>query len=182
VAVFGRALGLTNQLLSDIGAWLMIAFGVILLVAPLSRLFERALASFSASADQKITQQSGGGLRGQFIGGLLLGAVWSPCIGPTLGGAIALASSGENLLWAFLIMVAFATGVASLIIGIAWGGQNLIRTRAHRLRGVAEKSKPIMGAVFIAVGLMILLRINHKFEIWAIQNLPYWFQDLSIAI
>ena len=138
VAIFGRAIGLTNELLADIGAWVMIGFGLILLIKPLGAVFERSLAGFSGRADRAIDEQSIGGIRGQFLGGLLLGAVWSPCIGPTLGGAIALASSGESLIWAFLIMVAFALGVSTLILGIGMGGQNLIRKRTNALRGIAD--------------------------------------------
>jgi len=182
VAIFGRALGLTPELLSDIGAWVMIGFGLILLIKPLSALFERSLAGFAGRADRAIDEQAVGGLRGQFLGGLLLGAVWSPCIGPTLGGAIALASGGESLVWAFLIMVAFALGVSTLILGIGMGGQSLIRNRANALRGIAEKSKPIMGAVFVGVGAMILLRIHHMVEYWAITTLPDWFSRLSVSV
>ena len=181
VSVFGRTLGLGPDQLSTIGAWMMVVFGIILITPPLSRLFERALSKFATTADTQIDNTTATGLRGQFIGGLLLGAVWSPCIGPTLGGAIALASQGESLLWAFLIMVAFALGVSTIIIGIGLGGQNLIRTRAQKLRRLAEKSKPIMGAVFIAVGIMILTRFHHVAERWAIENLPYWLTDLSVA-
>lgn len=181
VAVFGRAIGLDPDQLSRFGAWMMIGFGVILVFPPLARLFERAFSKFSSSADAQIDKTSSTGLRGQFIGGLLLGAVWSPCIGPTLGGAIALASQGQSLFWAFLIMVFFALGVSTLIIGIGLGGQNLIRARAQKLRGLAEKSKPIMGAVFIAVGTMILTRFHHLAERWAVENLPYWLTDLSVA-
>ena len=72
--------------------------------------------------------------------------------------------------------------VSTVIIGIGLGGQNLIRTRAQKLRGLAEKSKPIMGAVFIAVGIMILTRLHHVAERWAIENLPYWLTDLSVAL
>ena len=182
VAIFGRVVGLTNEVLADIGAWVMIAFGLILLIKPLSAIFERSLAGFSQRADRAIDEQAVGGLRGQFLGGLLLGAVWSPCIGPTLGGAIALASGGESLIWAFLIMVSFALGVSTLILGIGMGGQSLIRGRANALRGLAERSKPIMGAVFIGVGAMILLRIHHMIEYWAVTTLPSWFNNLSISI
>ncbi len=181
VAVFGRAVGLSPEGLSDIGAWVMIAFGLVLLIPQLSRLFERSLAGVSGRADQAI-DGAGSGLRGQFIGGLLLGAVWSPCIGPTLGGAIALASGGESLFWAFLIMVFFALGVSTLILGIGLGGQGLIRARANALRGLAEKSKPILGGVFVAVGAMILLRVHHWAELWALDNLPSWILELSVSL
>lgn len=180
VATVGYSIGLDSETLSLIGAGMMIVFGVILLVPAFGHRFEMATAGLSSAADVRMASSASAGLRGQFLGGALLGAVWSPCIGPTLGGAIALASAGENLGWAFLIMVFFALGVSTLIVGIGMGAQSAIRTRAQALRGLAQKSKPIMGGVFVAVGLMILTGVHHIIEAWAVQTLPYWFQDLSI--
>jgi cytochrome c-type biogenesis protein len=181
VTAFGRALGLTADRLAEAGAVAMVLFGLILLTPALSARFETAMAGLSARADTTLGQTSGTGLSGQFLGGLLLGAVWSPCIGPTLGGAIALASQGESLFWAFLIMVGFAAGVSSFIIGIGIGGQEVIRRRAHALRGLAHRSKAILGVVFIAVGLMIFFKLHHLFEYWALQVLPPWLIDLSVT-
>lgn len=182
VTVFGRSIGLTQDMLANIGAVLMILFGIILLVPASAARFEMATAGLAAGADTQMSQSDLSGFRGQFLGGMLLGAVWSPCIGPTLGSAIGLASQGENLFWAFLIMCFFAAGVASLIIGIGMGGQNLIRKRAQSLQGLAEKSKPILGIVFLAVGLMILFKIHHLIEAVALDVLPYWLLDLSVAL
>jgi cytochrome c biogenesis protein CcdA len=182
VATVGYAIGLTEQRLADAGAVMMLAFGAILLVPQLSSRFELAMAGVSSRADGALGQSGASGLSGQFLGGLLLGAVWSPCIGPTLGGAIALASQGESLFWAFLIMVGFAAGVSTLILGIGLGGQELIRKRANALRGLASKSKPILGLVFVAVGLMILFRVNHMIDIWAIEHLPHWLTALSVSL
>jgi len=181
VATVGYSIGLDSETLSLIGAGMMIVFGVILLVPAFGHRFEMATAGLSSAADSRMDSSASAGLRGQFLGGALLGAVWSPCIGPTVGGAIALASAGENLGWAFLIMVFFALGVSTLIVGIGMGAQSAIRTRAQALRGLAQKSKPIMGGVFVAVGLMILTGVHHIIEAWAVQTLPYWFQDLSIT-
>jgi cytochrome c biogenesis protein CcdA len=44
---------------------------------------------------------------GQFGVGALLGFVWLPCVGPTLGAAITLASLGQSLSMAFAIMFTF---------------------------------------------------------------------------
>ena len=85
----------TEEVLTNFGALLMVAFGLVLLVPRLSASFATATAGFAAQADTGMDRIGGTGLGGQFAGGALLGAVWSPCIGPTLGGAIALAS--ENL-------------------------------------------------------------------------------------
>lgn len=181
VTTVGRSIGLTEQRLADTGAVMMIVFGAILLIPQLSSRFETALAGISTRADSTLGAGSAPqGLTGQFLGGLLLGAVWSPCIGPTLGGAIALASQGQSLGWVFAIMLAFAAGVSTLILGIGLGGQHLIRKRAQALQGLAARSKPILGAVFVAVGLMLLFRLHHVVEIWALETLPPWLIDLSV--
>lgn len=182
VATIGQSIGLTETVLANVGATLMMIFGLILVTPLASSRFETALPGFAGSADAAVSTHDDGGLKGQFIGGALLGAVWSPCIGPTLGGAIALASQGENLFWVFLIMVFFAAGVSTLILGIGIGGQELIRKRAIALRGLAAKSKIILGVVFLAVGLMILTKFHHVLERWALSVLPYWLQDLSVAL
>ncbi|WP_422378168.1 cytochrome c biogenesis CcdA family protein [Roseibium sp.] len=180
VATVGYAIGLTAELMSRIGAVLMMVFGTVLLVPALSQRFELAFAGFSGSAGQKMTDTDTGSLKGQFLGGVLLGAVWSPCIGPTLGGAIALASQGQNLAWAALIMVFFALGVSTLIVGLGFGARETLRNRTDKLRGIAERSKPIMGAVFLCVGLLLFFNINHVIDEWAMQIMPIWLQDLSV--
>ena len=182
VTAFGASIGLTQESLAQIGAVLMILFGTVLLVPAFARRFEVATAGIASSADSRMNQVDAGDLQGQFIGGLLLGAVWSPCIGPTLGGAIALASQGESLGFATLIMNAFALGVSTLILGLGLGAREAIRHRAQALRSLASRAKPILGATFITVGLMLLFGINHIIEAWAIEVLPIWLQDLSVSI
>lgn len=182
VTAFGSSIGLTQDRLAQIGALMMIAFGVVLIVPMFAHGFERATAGMAAGADSQMNQIDASGLKGQFVGGLLLGAVWSPCIGPTLGGAIALASQGSNLGYVTLIMVCFALGVSTLILGLGLGAREAIRTRAQKLRILAEKSKPILGVTFIAVGLMLHFQLNHIIEAWALDVMPIWLQDLSVAI
>lgn len=182
VATFGHAIGLTESLLTTIGAVVMMFFGTVLLVPVFGRRFELATAGISGTAGQRLNESDLTGPKGQFMGGMLLGLVWSPCIGPTLGGAIALASQGQDLFWAGLIMTVFSLGVSTVIIGLGFGARNTLRNRIQSLSGLAEKSKTIMGIVFLGVGLMILFRVHHMIEAWAVQTLPYWFQDLSVAL
>lgn len=180
VTAFGAGIGLTQDVLAEIGAVLMVIFGVVLLVPAFASRFELATAGVAARADQGMNRVDAGNLQGQFLGGLLLGAVWSPCIGPTLGGAIALASQGENLLYVTLIMTAFAMGVSTLILGLGLGAREAIRARAQSMRGLAERSKPIIGATFVAVGLMLFFKVHYMLEGWLVQVMPYWLQDLSV--
>lgn len=182
VTAFGPAIGLNQDTIAQVGAVLMVLFGIVLIVPMFARRFEMATAGIASGADTQMSQVDVSGKKGQFLGGLLLGAVWSPCIGPTLGGAIALASQGENLAYAGLIMVFFALGVSTLIIGLGLGAREAIRARAQALRGLAERSKPILGITFIAVGLMLYFNINHYIEAWALEVMPIWLQDLSVAL
>jgi cytochrome c biogenesis protein CcdA len=182
VTAFGAGIGLTQDRLAEIGAVIMVLFGAVLLTPVLARGFETATAGISARADAGITQMETSGLQGQFLGGLLLGAVWSPCIGPTLGGAIALASQGESLIYAGVIMSAFALGVSTLIVGLGMGARGAIRARAGALRGLASRSKPILGVVFIGVGAMLFFKFHYVIEAWALEVMPIWLQDLSVAL
>ncbi|MEM6304273.1 MAG: cytochrome c biogenesis CcdA family protein [Pseudomonadota bacterium] len=182
VTAFGATIGLTQDLLAQIGAVLMVAFGLILLVPMFSRRFELATAGVAAGADARMHGVDQGSLQGQFLGGLLLGTVWSPCIGPTLGGAIALASQGQSLGYVSAIMCAFALGVSTLIVGLGLGAREAIRSRAQALRGLAERSKPILGVTFVAVGLALFFKVHHMIEAWLLSVMPYWLQDLSVAL
>ena len=182
VTAFGASVGLTQDRLAQIGAVMMMAFGLILVVPMFAQRFEMATAGVAAGADTRMNSLNAGSLRGQFAGGLLLGTVWSPCIGPTLGGAIALASQGEDLGYVTLIMTAFAMGVSTLILGLGFGAQEAIRPRAQALRELAERSKPIIGATFLVIGALLFFEVHHLIEGWLLNVMPIWLQDLSVSI
>jgi len=182
VTVAGRAAGIDEQMVAQAGAALMVAFGLILLVPRFSAAFATATAGVSEGADTRMSTLSRDGWQGQAIGGALLGAVWSPCVGPTLGGAISLASQGEQLGRAAAIMVFFALGVSTIILALGYGARSFFQRRRALMMAIAEKSRPLLGAVFILVGTAILLRWHHVIEIWLLDVLPYWLQDLSVAL
>ncbi|MDO6575576.1 hypothetical protein, partial [Staphylococcus pasteuri_A] len=50
------------------------------------------------------------------------------------------------------------------------------------LRRLAKVSRPVLGGVFIAVGLALLFRLNHVIEAWALQNMPDWLIDFSVIL
>ena len=182
VTAIGPALGVDSDIVTQVAALVMVAFGLVMLVPAFSRQFATATAGLAARADAQIDQTSASGLGGQFVSGALLGAVWSPCIGPTLGAAIALASTGDSLGRAGAIMLAFALGVSTLILGLAYGAKSALRRRQTWLRALAERSKPIMGVVFVLVGAALWFRLHHVAEAWLIDTLPPWLVDLSVSL
>ncbi len=176
VTSVGYSIGLTEDVLANVGAVLMIGFGLVLVVPQFNAAFATATAGLSARADGALMEADTTGLKGQFLGGLLLGAVWSPCIGPTLGGAIALASQGENLLRAGAVMTAFSLGVSTLMLAFAYG------LRASSLRRLSAAAKPLMGWAFLLVGFVILFRLHHMADAWLLSRMPAWLVDLSVSI
>jgi cytochrome c-type biogenesis protein len=182
IAALGRGLGLSAETLADAAAVLMLLFGLVLLVPRLNAGFALATAGIAAQADAGIDRVDRSGLGGQFLGGALLGAVWSPCVGPTLGGAISLASQGQNIVWAGAVMTAFAAGVSTIILALGYGARAALQRRRALMQKIAARAKPIMGVVFVAVGLMILFRVHHMIQTWLIGVLPYWLQDFSVSL
>ncbi len=179
IATFGHSIGLTEQLMSRIGAVMMMIFGAVLLIPKLDMAFASATASMSRNADDSFARMPVTSIKTHFVGGLLLGAIWSPCVGPTLGGAISLASQGQNLGWAFLTMLSFGLGISTVIVALGYGTQEAIRRRQNNMRGLAQRAKPIMGIIFLLVGIMIFFKFHHLIEGWLVSVLPDWFQDLS---
>ena len=182
VAAFGQSIGLTSDTLTEVAALMMVAFGLTLLVPRLNAGFAYATAGLASRADQRITETGGSGLQGQLLGGLLLGAVWSPCVGPTLGGAISLASQGRDLPSAAASMAAFALGVSTVMLALGYGTRAVLQRRQALMRRIALRAKPILGGVFLAVGLMLFFNLHHVAEAALLNVLPIWLQDLSVAL
>jgi cytochrome c biogenesis protein CcdA len=182
VIAAGHLVGLTEARLAQAGAVVMMVFGLILLVPQANARFALATAGVAGRADTGLRNSTLAGWQGQFLGGMLLGAVWSPCVGPTLGGAISLASQGQDLLQAFAITLGFALGIGTVIIALGYGARGLMRRHMGALQRLAAASRPILGAVFLFVGLAIVMRWHHMAEAWLLDRMPVWLQDLSVAL
>ena len=57
-----------------------------------------------------------------------------------------------------------------------------LQKRMGALRRIAQSSRPVLGAVFFLVGLAIYMRWHLMAEIWLLDRMPIWLQDLSVSI
>lgn len=178
----GPGLGLSPDAMARGAALVMAVFGLMMLVPRLSAGFATATTAFAARADQSLASDWATSPKGQVLGGILLGAVWSPCIGPTLGAAISLAASRADLIGAGLVMTAFAAGVSTLILLLAYGAKSRLQARKALIARLAPKARPILGGAFLAVGLFLWFGLNHPVEAWLLDTLPPWLTDLSVAL
>lgn len=115
-----------------------------------------------------------GGWLGQFNLGLLLGLVWLPCVGPTLGAAIALASMGQQMSLAFMIMLSFGLGTALvLLVAGMLSAKVLKKVKPNSLQN-AVKVKQFLGWIILTLGLLVLTGLDKQLEIMALGLLPDW--------
>jgi cytochrome c biogenesis protein CcdA len=87
VAAIGFAAGLDQDVFRSIGAVLLILIGGALVLPRLQLQLAAAVGPIGKWVYGHAGSVSTRGLLGQFSVGLVLGAVWSPCVGPTLGAA-----------------------------------------------------------------------------------------------
>ena len=114
--------------------------------------------------------------------GVLLGAVWSPCIGPTLGGAIGLAASGESLGQATMTMLTFGAGVSTVLMALAYGSRQAVSARREKLVAWMPWAKPLMGVTLLVVGFAILFHVDRMIEGWLLDRMPVWLHDLTVSV
>jgi cytochrome c biogenesis protein CcdA len=111
---------------------------------------------------------------GQFGIGALLGLVWLPCIGPTLGAAIALASVGQDIGMAFVIMFAFGIGTAAALLSAAVLSANLIKRIRPNVLKHSNSGKRLLGIMLLTLGVMVFAGFDKVLETAALNWLPDW--------
>jgi len=182
VASLGAAMGLDPAIFRDIAAAILIAFGVILLSSRLQERFATATSGVSGTGHSLLSRMSIEGLQGQFVLGLLLGLVWSPCVGPTLGAAVTLASQGQNLAQVAVVMALFGlgAGLPLMLLGMA-SRATMLRLRG-RLITAGKAGKQALGGIMLALGALILSGADKLFEAWVLQEAPVWLVTLTTSI
>ncbi|MBI2240745.1 MAG: sulfite exporter TauE/SafE family protein [Magnetospirillum gryphiswaldense] len=176
LAGLGFAIGLESALVRNSAATVMGIFGLVLLVPALGRGFAVLASPLAGSGSSVLGRVSGDGLGGQFLLGLLLGAVWSPCTGPTLGAAVGLAGGRDTAFQAALVMVVFALGAATPMLMLAYG----LSSWRKRLGSWAKNAKPVMGGILLAVAALVLSGLDKTAETVLVAAMPDWLVNLSV--
>jgi cytochrome c-type biogenesis protein len=179
VATIGFSVGLDGDVFRMLSAGLLAALGVVLVSEALQLRFAVATGGIANVGNRLIGRIRVDGLRGQFLLGVLLGAVWSPCVGPTLGAASVLAAQRHDLVGVAGVMLAFGVGSALplLLIGVL-SREALSRWRG-RLTGAGKTGKMLLGGVALAASLLVLTGLDHVVEAAAVAATPDWLTDLT---
>jgi len=179
VATTGHALGLDGEAFRRSAAWLLVAAGLVVIMPPLQARVAVWLAPVGRWTGQHFGAATPRGLFGQFGVGLLLGAVWTPCVGPTLGAAAVLAAQREQLGQVVLTMLAFAVGTSLplLLLGLT-SRRALMRLRGG-LAATGAAGKALVGATLAATGALVLAGYDKAIEAWVLDMTPGWITDFA---
>ncbi len=179
VATVGFSIGLDGGAFRSAAAVLLLLVGVVLVVPRFQTRLAAAAGPVSDWTGRRFGSFSPSGSGGQFGVGLLLGAVWAPCVGPTLGAASVPAAQGQNLGQVGLTMLLFGLGAALplLVLGLL-SREALLRWRA-RLLLAGKGARMALGAILLLTGVLILTGIDKGIEAALVAASPAWLTKLT---
>ena len=165
------SLGLDPELFRNLAAGLLIVVGLALVAPRFGQWLTAGLARLTAGLDPaaRIKNRS---WPAQFLIGLLLGLVWLPCVGPTLGAAIALASVGQQLLQSFIVMLSFGVGTAATLLVAGLASASLLKRLRPSLLASAGAGKRWLGRALLLLGVLVVSGLDKQLEAWAVDWLP----------
>ncbi len=175
----GTALNVEAGVFRNAGAAVLAVLGLVLLSARLQQRFATATSGFGDAGGRLLSRIQPEGLRGQFVIGLVLGVVWSPCVGPTLGAAIVLASQGSHLPQVALLMGLFGIGAALPVVALAQVSRGAMGRLRGRLMLAGKGGKTLMGFIMLAIAGLILSGADKQFEAWMVSHSPDWLTVLT---
>lgn len=179
VATIGFAAGVDSGVFRLVSASLLIAVGLVMLVPRLQEQFALAAAPVSNWAGAYADNFTPASLAGQFGLGLLLGAVWSPCVGPTLGAASVLAAKGDDIGQVALTMFAFGLGAAMPLLLLGLLSREAMQRWRARLAETGRTGKTIFGLLLVTVGLLVATDLDKRIEAILVEASPDWLTGLT---
>jgi cytochrome c biogenesis protein CcdA len=167
------------NVIKNVSAILLLIFGLIILVDKFNEKFVLLTSKLTNKGNEKLSTYDATGTRGQLFLGLLLGFVWTPCVGPTLGAAISFAIQGENLFSVFGSMLLFGlgAGLPLLILGLL---SNKMVNR-QKVTKNANLIKKILGVFLITMAVLILFGYDKVLETYLVDIMPNWLTDITTS-
>ena len=178
-ATIGYSIGLDVGVFRNVAAVFMVAIGAILLVPRLQARLAFAGTPVANLSDRYVSVARQNGLPGQILVGLLLGAVWSPCVGPTLGAASLLAAQGRDLSQVALAMFAFRVGAALPLLTLGMFSREFLLRWRKQMLSAGYGVKIALGLLFVAVGALVLSGFDKTIETALVNASPQWLTDLT---
>jgi cytochrome c-type biogenesis protein len=161
---------------------MLVLIGLVLMVPAAQTRLAVAAGPVSNWTESRFGGFSTAGLLGQFGVGLLLGAVWSPCVGPTLGAASLLASQERDRGTVAATMLLFGLGAALPLLLLGTLAREVLMRWRDRMMGLGKGLKVALGAILVATGLMIATGCDKATETVLVNASPDWLTNLTARL
>jgi cytochrome c-type biogenesis protein len=181
VALVGFSIGLDAGLIRFVAALLMMTVGIVLTVPQVHTRVVAAAGPVSDWASNRFGGFSVSGPQGQFGLGLLLGTVWSPCVGPTLGAASLMAAQGQNIGQVSGIMLVFGVGAAIPLLAIGLASRSIMNRWRDRLMVAQATLRMALGITLLLFGFLVLTGYDRTIAITLEQMSPTWLTRLTTS-
>jgi cytochrome c biogenesis protein CcdA/thiol-disulfide isomerase/thioredoxin len=167
------ALGLPDDLLRKLAIFVLLGFGISLMVPPFAARLEAWLSRFAGLAGGP--RSGGDGFwSGVAVGGSL-GFVYAPCAGPILAGVITVSASQSFTAGRLAVALSYGIGSAVVLYFLMLGGRRVIAPLARRGVGL----QIAMGGVMVVVALAMLGNYDVKFQNQIAASLPSFLVNPS---
>lgn len=166
-------LGLSPDAYRYVAAVLLMLVSLLLIFKSLGEWASKQLSIFTSHFNTAGSGAASSSV-GQFGIGMLLGLVWLPCIGPTLGAAVALASVGQDMGMAFVIMFAFGIGTAAALLSAALLSTGLLKKIRPGVLKQSSHAKRFLGIMLLILGVIVFAGFDKALETAALNMLPEW--------
>lgn len=164
--------GLDPELFRHLAGAMLLALGMVLVSQRVGARVSRGLSRLSGRVGAPVG--AGKTSWSQLAVGALLGLVWLPCVGPTLGAAIGLASMGRSLGLAFVTMLAYGLGTGAVLLGAGLVSRRALARWRPALLAQADRGRRVLGGVLLLLGALVVSGTDKRLEALAVAVVPDW--------
>lgn len=181
LASLGSSIGFAQDGFRLIAAIIMGIIGIVLISTALQERLAIAMSSVSGVGDSLLSKITINGLPGQFLIGFLLGLIWTPCVGPTLGAAITLASQGKDLGMIVIVMAIFGLGAGLPLALLGLLSRSAMMKAKIKLGSAGHLGKKLLGGFLILISLLVITGQDKPIEIYLLKISPDWLTQLTTS-
>jgi len=160
------ALGLPDDFLRKLAIFVLIAFGITLMVPPLADRLEAFMSRFASRAG--VAKTKGEGFWSGIAVGSSLGLLYAPCAGPILAGVITVSASQSFNAGRLAVALSYGIGSAVVLYVLMLGGRRIVAPLARR----GSRLQIATGAVMVLVAVAMFGNYDVRFQSAIASDLP----------
>lgn len=179
LGTLGATLGIDGDSVRAFGGWMLVVFGVVMLIPQFDRAFSTLMSPIATGAGSVSSRLSSNSLLGAVGLGSLLGLVWTPCSGPLLATALSLVAAEGGALSGGVILGLFGIGAAIPLVLVSYASRGFINSSRRLVLKHAYRIKYGFGALILLVGISILTGLDKRLEAVLVGLMPDGWVSLT---